>query len=211
MLNLKFKYTDDDHIVKISDFNLLHSEMGVDIKIEEKEDSLNNKNDIQYAPVITFKLAFYRKPFSTLFNCLGPLVAMMFVPLAIYFQPNELADKLASLIILLLAIIAYFPTLRDGLSSMPYITITDITACLCIVQVMIGGIEALCLANLGARIFSRVCLAFLLFIPIAAITFFGWNVGIYYYKKKEYDHKPERQNISSSSFDPLEWEGWRAS
>ena len=211
MQNLKFKETDDDdQIVKISDFNLLYSEMGVDIKIEEKKYSFKNKDGIIIlSPVIIFNLGFYRKPFSSLFNCLGPIVAMMFVPLAIYFQPKDLATKMSSLITLLLAIFAYFPTLRSGLPSMPYLTITDMTACLCLVQVFIGGIEALCLANLDAHVFSRVCLAFLLLIPIATITFLGWNVVIYYYKKKKYDVKPDNETKSSSRLDPLEWEGWR--
>ena len=91
-----------------------------------------------------------------------------------------------------------------------YLTITDVTACLCLLEVIIGGIEALCLAILEAHIFSRICLAFLLLIPLATIVFLFWKIGVYYYKKREYDVKPESKNVPSSIFEPLEWEGWRS-
>ena len=124
MSNLKFK--EDDAIAKVTDFNPLYDKMNVEIKTEEKLDPFRKDVDLvqfQYASVIIFNLVFYREPFS------------MLVLLAIYFQENKLCEKLASLITLLLGNHSLFPTLRAGLPSILYLTITDITACLCIVQV----------------------------------------------------------------------------
>jgi hypothetical protein len=137
---------------------------------------------------------------------MGPLLFMMVIPLAIYFQPDDLANKLSSLITLLLAIIAYLPVLRSKLPSMPYFTITDLVAYACIIQVFIGVLEALCLNKLDAVIFSWICLGFLLFIPTLVFVFLLLKLTIYRFRKFRYDKRPLRVNVAASRFDPNEWE-----
>jgi hypothetical protein len=75
---------------------------------------------------------------------------------------------------------------------MPYLTISDTVACLCILRVMIGVLEALCLAKLSAHVFSWFCLGLMILIASSAIIFLMRGLSFISFEREDMMRSPKQ-------------------
>jgi hypothetical protein len=66
-----------------------------------------------YYPVFKIELAFYRAPLSSLINAFVPMLVLAFLAMMIFSSKFELGDRIANISVILLAYIAFIPSLRS--------------------------------------------------------------------------------------------------
>ncbi len=69
------------------------------------------KKDIKYFQYAYFNIPMYKFPSSSLVTVFIPLWLLGLINLGIYFQDQSLSDRIGSIIGLMLAFIAYIPTI----------------------------------------------------------------------------------------------------
>lgn len=94
-------------------------------KIKEKNNQYKNKkvHSFKYAH---FEIPLYRRPIISLLTIFLPLWLLGLISLGIFFQSNELADRIASIATVMIAHIAFMPVIRGQLPPSPRIAFIEI-------------------------------------------------------------------------------------
>ncbi len=71
--------------------------------------------DIKYFKYAYFNIPMFKSPFNSLITVFVPLWLLGLINLGIYFQDENLSDRIGSIIGLMLAFIAYIPTIRSAI------------------------------------------------------------------------------------------------
>lgn len=94
-----------------------------------KEDKLQNRKDptsyLKYYPGIKFNIALYKDPFSIIMNAYFPMFVLSLLTLMIYLQEFQAGDRIANISVLLLAFVAFIPTVRSIIPPVNYFTLAD--------------------------------------------------------------------------------------
>lgn len=80
------------------------------------------------------KISLYKKPFSILLSSFVPLYMLALLLLGIYFQSYSYDSRISSIGVVLLAYIAYLPTLRSMIPPVDYFTLSDFVLILHIIS-----------------------------------------------------------------------------
>lgn len=90
----------------------------------------------------------YRHPFTFLLMVFLPIILLGLFTLTVFFQPPELAGRIASLATLLVAYTAFFPTVREQIPPFPIITYFEMglygvmgTSLLCLLRSFLDSFE----------------------------------------------------------------------
>ncbi|CDW83184.1 UNKNOWN [Stylonychia lemnae] len=99
------------------------------IKIHIVEEQKSNKKEpektLNYYPAVRYEIAFYQQPGVSIISAYLPVFVLSFVGLAMFDSPVDLASRISNVAVLLLAYIAFIPSLRSLMPPVPYITMND--------------------------------------------------------------------------------------
>ena len=73
-----------------------------------------------------FRIPLYKHPGVGLFQIFGPLWFLAFVNIIIFFQGNNLGGKMAAIATIVVAFIAFVPSVNAAIPRTPYIKLIDI-------------------------------------------------------------------------------------
>lgn len=92
---------------------------------EKKNDRKDPSKSIIYFPKITYQLALYKNPLNMTINAYFPMFILALLGLMIFMQENDVADRIANISVILLAYIAFIPTVRSIIPPVAYFTLAD--------------------------------------------------------------------------------------
>jgi hypothetical protein len=90
----------------------------------------------------------YKHPGVNLFEIFVPLWILGFINIIVYFQANNLAEKLAIIATITLAFIAFIPTINETVPSTPEIKLIDILIYLEVLTTILTIIDSLITARI---------------------------------------------------------------
>jgi len=93
-----------------------------------------------YFPKLTVDFIFVREPWHVLLTIVFPIIILDLITLAVFATENDLSSKIGNIATLVLALIAYLPTVRAEVPSVAYFTLCDSLVYSCI---LINGIALL--------------------------------------------------------------------
>ncbi len=109
---------------KMPEFDPAFSMMKYELLPEEK----NEKKTLmfQYAPKIRWDIGLYRDPLMMILTIFMPIFVINIIGIAVFWQdPTSIADQLANLATLVLAILAYMPVFRQFIPTSSQVTLGD--------------------------------------------------------------------------------------
>jgi len=81
---------------------------------------------IEYSPQVTLNFALTRSPWNYFLTVLVPNFILQLLSLILFFTEDDFEERVKNITILILAIVAFLPTVRAGLPHIPYITLMDL-------------------------------------------------------------------------------------
>lgn len=98
-------------------------------KLEIYKKNINetkNNDKIDHFQYVHFNVPLYKFPIVALATIFLPLWLLAIINLGIFFQDNNLADRIASIASLMIAFVALIPTIRDQIPPNPKIVFIEI-------------------------------------------------------------------------------------
>ncbi len=105
------------HVKGLEDFKLYYYES----RYEEIEEEIAKKR-VKYSPQITVYFSLSRLPWNYLLTVLLPNFILQVLSIILFFTKNDFESRVVNITVLILAIVAFLPTVRDGLPHIPYLT-----------------------------------------------------------------------------------------
>lgn len=116
----------------MGEFGLIGSMLKVTYSNEltEAEMSKLTKQDKIFKPhafhLATFNLGIYRFPTNTLLMIFIPLWLLALINLSVFFQNNDIKNRISNIATLMVAYAAFLPTIRSKIPPSPHITLIEI-------------------------------------------------------------------------------------
>lgn len=108
------------------DFKVAQSRGTVKFDPETKVDKDNSLNTFTYYPSVRFRIALYKDPLNIIVNAYFPMVVLALLTLSIFASEVDFNSRIANIAVVLLAYIAFIPTVRSILPPVPYLTLSDV-------------------------------------------------------------------------------------
>jgi len=133
-INLSFKKNCD----RLAEYRIAYPLCSVELMQESKKNPKTGESYFYY-PKIKISFAFIREPWHMLLTVIFPIIMLDLISLVIFATENSLSDRIGNIATLMLALLAYLPTVRSEIPYVPYFTFCDNVIYSCIF------INALCL------------------------------------------------------------------
>lgn len=178
---------------------MVQSKVKITFPIEKKVDKKVLANSLSYYPSVCYEIPVYKKPGVFVLTIYFPQFVLAWLALAIYYQTYSVDSRLANIAVLLLAYIAFIPSIRSQMPPVPYITFNDsliasnLFACLTILLHIILYIEyepdlsPEKLKKMNKAFVAITC--FFLFTPYIILLFL--MLKHFCFQKKGFDMKPK--------------------
>ena len=181
---------------KIPEFNICFDQQFV----KTPEQKLSRDKFIPHYPIAVFSFSIYRMPGNKILTVFLPLFILGIFVLSCFKIDPSLDNMLPNLGMLLLAYVAFLPTVRAEIPSVSYATLTDVIIYSYLTSCLVTLLYSLVCENYTdvKSYFVAFC-SFLVFWPVFSllVLFCGYR-----FKRQSYlVHKRE----SFKKFDPKRW------
>lgn len=93
---------------------------------DNKAEKVKKMPKPKYSQYTHFVIPLYKYPGNSLMTIFIPLFLLSLLSLAIFFQPNDLSDRLGSIATMVLGYIALIPSIKEQLPPSSRITVIEI-------------------------------------------------------------------------------------
>jgi hypothetical protein len=131
-----------EHADRIPEYDFAISQTSITRPMETKKE--NGRFLYVYYPITTVTMQFFRHPEYLVFSVVIPLLLLnLFTLSSFILQPDEVSDKLAILVTILLALFAFTFTVRQSIPSVPYLTGLEKQIFVSVIILFFAGLEAI--------------------------------------------------------------------
>jgi len=174
--NLSFKEGCDC----LSQFDIAYNRAKVTQIADRKEEKDQKKVKLveHYFPKMKFVIPLYREPKFILYTYMSPLLVIQVFTLSVLLQGAGLADAIANLSTIFLALVAYLPLLRGQIPEIPKATIADYIVYVAILQTILGIGFAILedSSSSDSRDITKLCLLYATLLLLGfSVLVLAWN------------------------------------
>jgi len=181
-------------LTKSNNANLINSEA------QAKKPSLYD-----YYPIFNVDIGVYRQPLHMIVTTIGPLFILQILLLAIYLQGDDIGGKIGNIATLLLAIVAFIPSVRAEIPSLSYLLFTDYLIYSAILQSLIGMLEAVVYSYHQEKWVTRSFFIVSACFPALFAIIIIWRCIKYLENRSFWDRVPMSVQMQGDQFKLGEW------
>lgn len=111
-------------VKEVFDFAIAYSSHKITFKMEAK-DQKDPLKAITYYPSVEYSISIYKKPGTIVISIYLPMFILAWVLLTTFSGANDLNGRTANIGVIILAYIAFIPTIRSFVPPVPYLTLND--------------------------------------------------------------------------------------
>lgn len=181
-----------------------------EIKLPKESKRFENKEEkmqsYTYYPIMRFEFKFVREPWHMLMTVIFPLVILDVITLAVFATESDLASKIGNIATLVLALIAYLPSIRSEVPSVAYFTLCDTMVYSCLLINGLALLDGILLHYIEKSVITKVifsCAGFL-FIVLCFYVFVKCIKHLQFKKRVTAISLIEVKQ-ASNEFIPSEW------
>jgi hypothetical protein len=131
-----------EHADRIPEYDFAISQTSITRPMETKKE--DGRFLYVYYPITTVTMQFFRHPEYLVFSVVIPLLLLnLFTLSSFILEPDEVSDKLAILVTILLALFAFTFTVRQSIPSVPYLTGLEKQIFVSVIILFFAGLEAI--------------------------------------------------------------------
>jgi hypothetical protein len=131
-----------EHSDRIPEYDFAISQTSITRPMETKKEA--GRFLYVYYPVTTITMQFFRHPEYLVFSVVIPLLLLnLFTLSSFVLEPDDVGDKLAILVTILLALFAFTFTVRQSIPSVPYLTGLEKQIFVSVIILFFAGLEAI--------------------------------------------------------------------
>ena len=109
----------------MQDLRIALPEGKVELVESRKENKKDPSQNLIYYPAIIFTMGFFKSPFLMVINAYFPMLMLSLLGLMIFKQDADTGERIANISVILLAYIAFIPTVRSIVPQVTYFTLAD--------------------------------------------------------------------------------------
>lgn len=152
----------------------------------------------------------YKDPFSAVFSIILPLILLAIINLFIFFQSNDLGSRIASIATLLVAFMAFLPTVRELIPPTPTVIGLDIILLLFLVAELLTAIQAMLAFDIPAEEYKfqwttdpiyLICVAFIMLVALPVLIM----VVLHYARWVGQYHNKDKNTSTDINFSSSKW------
>jgi len=201
--NLSFKEGFD----RLPEYDIKVDESVAELKAEQKEGAKGAPPLYYYYPVVVYRVKMIRDPWHLIFCVFFPLTILQLLSLALFMQDPDVNSKLGNIGTVMLALLAYLPTVRADFPPVAYFTLCDVLVYSSVALNTLALLETVLRNFWSYEHLTFVCfgLALLVFL-LNAGSLIKHCITHEIDRKKTTTQEIKQQKTSSSGFNQQEYE-----
>ncbi len=159
-----------------------------------------------YYPIFLVEIGVYRQPLHMVITTIAPLFILQIILLGIYAQDGQdIGSKIGNIATMLLAIVAFIPSVRAEIPSASYLLFTDYLIYSAILQSLIGIVEAVVYSHFEKAWITRAFFIVSACFPIGFAIIISLKFMRYLENRSIWDKTPISVQMQGDQFKLGEW------